>query len=222
MSPRVRVPWRVKHFVSERFPLAYHLIRNAGAPANDRAHWDQRLAETWDRRTWPTKVDRIARLTAPGDVIVDVACGNGSILRALRTRGYERLHGVEISQYAVARLRTEGITMHAGELPAIPLPDASCDVVIASQILEHVIRRDRFAREIVRVLRPGGRVFVFVPDDCLGPIDEPEHVIKFDARTLRHFLARRFDAVTVESMRDANYPMPILFGVGRKREGPAC
>ena len=51
--------------------------------------------------------------------------------------------------------------------------------VAGAPLLEHVIRRSLFATEIQRVLGPGGRAFVFVPDDCLGPIDEPEHVIKY-------------------------------------------
>jgi hypothetical protein len=47
-------------------------------------------------------------------------------------------------------------------------------------------------REDGRLLKPGGCAFFFVPDDCLGPIDEPEHVIKFTAWSLRACLEKRF------------------------------
>ena len=210
------IPWRVRKVVSDRFPLFYHLVRNAGLSGNDSAHWDDWLSKTWGERDWPTKVDRIAALTGPGDSILDVGCGNGSILRRLAARGYRDLHGVEISKYAIDRLRSEGITMWEGRLPRIPVPDASFDVVIASQVLEHIIRRRRFAAEIARVLKPGGRAFIFVPDDCLGPIDESEHVIKYDRDSLRRFLDRTFDVLSVDSMRDANFAMSVLFAHVRK------
>jgi SAM-dependent methyltransferase len=212
------LPWRVKNFVSERAPLLYHLAANLGRRGNSPEHWDERLAETWDDRGmhWPTKNDLVASLTAASESIVDVGCGNGSILRHLKSRGYRNLHGVEISQYAIRCLRRDGIEMHFGILPSIPLPDNAFDVVIASQVLEHVIRRRRFLSEIWRVLKPGGRGFVFVPDDCLGPISESEHVAKYNARSLRGVLEQQFEVVGVTSMRDVHHAMPILFAEIRK------
>ena len=213
----ISLPWRVRKVISDRLPLLYHLVANAGTSGNDAAHWDVRLAETWDARDWPTKTARIRELTQPADAILDVGCGTGSILRSFRNEGYRELHGMEISDYAVDRLGREGITMWQGRLPHLPIPDALFDVVIASQVLEHIIPRRRFVAEIVRVLKPQGRAFIFVPDDCLGPIDEPEHVIKYTRDSLEKFLAKTFDIISIESMRDANYPMSVLFAQVRKR-----
>jgi 2-polyprenyl-3-methyl-5-hydroxy-6-metoxy-1,4-benzoquinol methylase len=213
---RPLLPWRVRNFVSEHFPLVYHLVANAGFSGNDAAHWDARLAETWDTRDWPTKTERIRALTRPEDIVLDIGCGSGSILRSLRADGYPDLHGLEISQYAVDRLRSEGMTMWQGRLPDLPMPDAMFDIVIASQVLEHVIRRSRFVREIERVLKPRGQAFIFVPDDCLGPIDEHEHVIKYNRESLQRFLGKTFEIVSVESMRDANFEMAVLFAHVRK------
>ena len=209
----ILIPWRVRSFLSEHFPLLYHLAANAGVSGNSPEHWDLRLAQTWDTAElqWPTKNELIASLTRPTDVILDIACGNGGILRHLQGLGYRKLQGLEISGYAIQRLRGEGIEMHYGVLPSIPQPEASFDVVIASQVLEHIIRRRRFLSEVRRVLKPGGRALIFVPDDCLGPISEPEHVIKYNAHSLREFLQRYFTVIKLESMRDANHPMPILF-----------
>jgi SAM-dependent methyltransferase len=213
------IPWRLKNFLSEYCPLAYHLAVNFGLRGNDQAHWDQRLAETWDARDWPTKNELILRLTQPQEAILDIACGTGSILRSLKGRGYCKLHGVEISQYAVDRLRGEGVVMYQGRLPELPTPDACFDVVIASQILEHVIYRRRFMREILRVLKPEGRALIFVPNDCLGPIDEPEHVIKYNQRSFTRFLSGLFDVLSIEIMRDRNHSMTLLFGHVRKPSG---
>lgn len=50
-----------------------------------------------------------------------------------------------------------------------------------------------------------------MPDDCLGPIDEPEHVIKFTARSQRACLEKWFRVVELRSMKDGSHPMSILF-----------
>ena len=212
------IPWRLKNFVSEHFPLLYHLAANAGFRGNSTDHWDARLAHTWNDATrhWPTKSKLIESLTNSGDAILDIGCGNGSILRYLKSRGYSNLHGLEISDYAIRRLRGEGIEMHYGVLPEIPLPDTTFDVVIASQILEHIIRRRTFIKEIRRTLKPEGSCFIFVPDNCLGPISELEHVIKFDAQSLRALLERYMAVVSLGGMRDENYDMPILFAHVKK------
>ena len=212
------IPWRVRNFLSERFPLLYHLAVNAGVSGNSQEHWDSALARSWDSQEleWPTKNELIASLAKPSDVILDIGCGNGSILRHLRGLGYRQLQGLEISTYAIERLRGEGIEMHYGALPSIPLPEASFDVVIASEVLEHIIRRRRFLSEMHRVLKPGGRALVFVPDDCLGPISEPEHVIKYNAQSLREFLQRYFSIIRLNSIRDANHSMSILFAYVEK------
>jgi ubiquinone/menaquinone biosynthesis C-methylase UbiE len=207
------IPWRVKNFVSNHFPLLYHLAVNIGASGNSPQHWDRRLEETWDSpaRQWPTKNTLIESFVSKEESVLDIGCGDGSILRYLKRQGFSDLHGLEISNYAITRLEREGIRMHRGSLPFIPLPNASFDVVIASQVLEHIIRRRRFLREIRRVLKPGGRCFVFVPDDCLGPISESEHVIKFNRQSLAKLLSRFFEIISLESIRDDNHEMPVLF-----------
>ncbi|MDP1652031.1 MAG: class I SAM-dependent methyltransferase [Rhodocyclaceae bacterium] len=213
------IPWRVKNFLSTHFPLAYHFAVNLGLKGNSQEHWDQMLAASWNdaSRAWPTKNELILGKTDPSMKILDVACGTGGILRALHDKGYRNLHALEISQYAVDRLNAEGIFGKQGSLPKIDFPDAGFDVVIASQVLEHVIRRHTFVKEIHRVLRPGGRAFIFVPDQCLGPIDEPEHVIVYSRDKLAAFLGKYFAVDSIDSIKDANHRMPILFAEVSKR-----
>lgn len=207
------VPWRLKALLARRFPLAYHLALGIGSKPNAPGSWDALLQAEWDDRgrQWPTKNKLIESLTERSDRILDVGCGTGGILRHLNGQGYSDLWGLEQSDYAIKRLRSEGINMIRARLPSIPADDGSCDVTIASQVLEHIIRRKQFLKEIRRVLRPGGRALIFVPDDCLSPLDEPSHVHVYTRRSLGRFLEPYFDSVTVKSMKDENFSMPILF-----------
>lgn len=215
------VPWRVKSFVSTHFPLLYHVLANLGTRGNSVEHWDARLASTWDspKRAWPAKSALLGSLIGQGAVVLDVGCGDGSILRDLQRQGFRNLHGLEISRYAIERLESCGITMHYGILPRIPLDNGVFDAVIASQVLEHIIRRTAFVREIRRILKPRGEAFFFVPDNCLPPIDEKEHVICYNAESLRKFLGKYFGIMSIQSMRDPNHDMRILFAHVRREAG---
>lgn len=115
---------------------------------------------------------RLIRRHFPQDrqaVILDLGCGHGALLYFLREAGYQRVFGVDRSpeQVAVAhRLGIHGVEQ--GELFATlkSLPDRSQDVVVCFDVIEH-FRRDeliRFAEEVARVLRPGGRWVVHVPN----------------------------------------------------------
>lgn len=217
------IPWRVKNFVSEHFPLFYHKIINIGVEVNSDEYWDEIYMKEWDsaKRIWPTKNQLVKEKTRKTDSILDIACGTGSILRYLKENEYENLHGSEISNLCIERLENLGISMFKSFLPEIECPDDSFDVVIASQILEHIIDRGKFLREIKRVIKSEGQCLLFVPDNCLGPIDEPSHVIKFNRKSLTKLIGKYFDDFTITSMKDENFPMPILFAHIQIKSGQA-
>lgn len=207
------IPWRIRNFFSEHFPLFYHKMINIGVSVNDDQYWDDIYEREWDSpaREWPTKNKIIEQATSKTDVILDIACGTGSMLRYLKNQGYNDLHGTEISDLCVRRLREADIAMFKSVLPTIECEENIFDVIIASQILEHIIRRKEFMSEIKRVMKKGGQCFLFVPDNCLGPIDEPSHVIKFTEESLSKLLAGYFENYTITSIKDENFEMSILY-----------
>lgn len=101
--------------------------------------------------------------------IVDLACGPGSLLYALKRRGYNNIGGVDVSaeQIAVAvRIGIASATCGTIEDFLAAQPDASVDVITAIDILEHLTRPQVMALlgAIRRVLKPGGRCIVQVPN----------------------------------------------------------
>ena len=124
-----------------------------------------------------TDTSMLERLVAPaGKDVVDVGCGGGALVRELAAAGARPI-GIEISeaQLAAARARDAGDAGEGGPGPcgrylvgraeALPLDDASVDLVVFMRSLHHVAPEHLEAglREARRVLRPDGAVYVAEP-----------------------------------------------------------
>ena len=86
------LPWRVRAFIRNNAPLAYHLIANLNTPRRSEGYWNARLVESWDLRNWPVKDALIESLTSPEHPPLDT-CGNFGILKYLKADGYQHLRG---------------------------------------------------------------------------------------------------------------------------------
>lgn len=103
-----------------------------------------------------------------GESVLDVGCGTGSLAieakRAVRSVGL--VHGVDASPEMIAharrKARKDGLDVVLATAPAqaLPFPDGQFDVVVTSMVIHHLPRgsREQCAREMRRVVRPGGRV----------------------------------------------------------------
>lgn len=96
-------------------------------------------------------------------MILENGCGVGMYVEKLAAFG-GRVIGLEFDfeRAAEARMRSREIVNAAGE--SIPLPDSVFDLILSHEVIEHV-QDDRAAiREMIRVLKPGGRAVVFCPN----------------------------------------------------------
>jgi SAM-dependent methyltransferase len=143
--------------------------------------WDG-MAQPYERdvdRRFTSVVEGVvqrARLQA-GEQVLDLGTGTGAVaIRAASLVGAAgHVTGVDISgeMLALARQRAvalelPNVTFREGRAEAIPGDSSCCDVLLASLSLMYVIDRAAAAREIARVLRPGGR---FVAAVWAGPAD---------------------------------------------------
>jgi ubiquinone/menaquinone biosynthesis C-methylase UbiE len=109
----------------------------------------------------------IVRL-APGEAVLDVGCGTGSlaVIAKRRVGPAGRVKGVDASPEMIERARAKAakagldVAFDVARAESLPVPDASVDVVLSTLMLHHLPAavRERFAGEIRRVLKPGGRV----------------------------------------------------------------
>src|SRR5688572_27304326 len=105
--------------------------------------------------------DICAQVTDRTPRILDVGCGTGGNLKLLSQFG--NAEGVDISADALAFCRERGLEVKAGAAEDLPYEDATFDLVTALDVVEHLDDDVAGLREMRRVLRPGGRVLIFVP-----------------------------------------------------------
>ncbi len=131
--------------------IAADWIRWARSPALDHAFW---------RLNLPTM---LGLLPAPGDLTVDVACGEGRVSRELKARGHAVV-GVEGSPAlaAAAREADPEIEVHVADAVAMPLADDVADLAVCSLAVMNFDDPAAVISEIARVLRPGGRLWLSV------------------------------------------------------------
>lgn len=106
---------------------------------------------------------------SPGETVLDVGCATGTLLRLIgKDHPGVRLVGLDPSEEALrmaaGRLRKDGVEAELwhGFAESLPLDDESVDVCVSTQTFHHMpdSAKRQAMKEIYRVLRPGGRVFI--------------------------------------------------------------
>jgi hypothetical protein len=136
---------------------------------------------------------RFALPHVAGKVVLDAGCGVGWGSALLLSASARRVLGVDIDPGAVAdsRHRAPAGRFAVADLAALPMPSAGVDVVVCFEVLEHTADTDRTLDELVRVLRPGGLLFVSSPNPRVYPAGNPYHVHELAPDELRSAVAAR-------------------------------
>lgn len=111
------------------------------------------------------RLDQIAAYVHSGERVLALDCGPGVMGRKLVARGAEVV-GVDMSNAAVARAREKGIEAYQVDLDTepLPFPDHSFDTVLSDSGIEHRFHVQTALDEAVRVLHPGGKLILSLPN----------------------------------------------------------
>lgn len=180
--------------------------------------WEREGEDTW--RDFKNKYQYIISLV-PDDVsVLDIGCGVGLLLRKLKeARPGIRATGADISAKAVEYVKRQGFDGVVGGFPSLPLPGDAFDVILATEVLEHLSKPEEAVREVLRLLKPDGRVIFTVPDDCLGPDVEVQHLWQFTHQTFGALLSPHFEKISLTSIPDFNYNFLVAVCEGPRKTG---
>ncbi len=188
--------------------------------------WDDRRLDLMARTIAEAVPDRDAR-------IVEVGCANGGLLRWLVAHGYRNVIGVDPALACVRRAaEVEGARAFVGTLFDMPAEALDADCVVLSHVLEHV-QEVRGALEGMRAaLRPGGVIYVEVPDATryaefpTAPFQDfnTEHINHFSQASLRNALEATGFAVRATAPKlieaAAGVPYPACYAVAERSDPP--
>jgi SAM-dependent methyltransferase len=125
--------------------------------------------------------------------ILDVGCGDGLFLELALAKGWE-VYGTEFDLLAVETCEKKGINMSYGVLDTAQYQSESFDMIVYTEVLEHIQNQYDEIGKFHALLRPGGGVYLTTPNFdslsryLLGPswnvIGYPEHLAYFDKHSL--------------------------------------
>jgi ubiquinone/menaquinone biosynthesis C-methylase UbiE len=205
----------------------------AATAATDLVSWNEAMVERYDieryyershpliRRLERQRIEAIIELASPrpGERVLEVGCGAGHVLE--RFEGTRRT-GIDLSTGMLSRIRRrlgEAVVLARGSGDALPFADGSFDIVVCTEVLEHVPDPEAVVKELVRVAGPAGRVVVSIPNEVnidrvkralrslplirqllrtLAAENNEWHLHHFDLRMLRSIVQR---TATIEALR---------------------
>jgi len=96
---------------------------------------------------------------------LDLGCGDGSLLYALNEQGYfkgKSVYAIDSSEARINLVRNinKELTCLVGDACKTQLDDGSIDLLVTTQVIEHVADDGKMVREMRRILSPGGRVYL--------------------------------------------------------------
>ena len=143
--------------------------------------------------------------------LLDIGAGRGEVLRVARENGWSVI-GIETSPtFADYAARYSGAQIIQAPLNECDFQANSFDAIVLGAVLEHLYNPDETIKEIARILKPGGALFVDVPNEQglyfilgnyyqkfrrrdwvvnLAPTFPPYHVFGFGPQSLRKLLAK--------------------------------
>ncbi len=173
--------------IGRYYPDDYHTARGAGGAV-------QRLEDAWRQRQFGEVAGWLADLRPARGRLLDVGCGSGELLEALRADGW-RVSGVEPSARSAEIARTQrGLDVQIAAFDDAELTDGALDAIVFAAALEHLHDPLTALTRARRLLAPSGLVAVlFLPRfdapqaRLFGPrwigLDLPRHLYHFDPRT---------------------------------------
>ena len=164
-----------------------------GVPSENYWYRRHEAAYRWICRTLPVR----------GVVVVEAGCGEGYGAAMLASAGAALVVGLDLDQPTLRHVAGTYAEVRAARanLVDMPVADRAADLVVSSQVVEHLWDQDRFLRECARVLRPGGFLALSTPNRRTFPAGNPFHSRELDAGELADLVSPHLAVARVLGVR---------------------
>ena len=166
-------------------------------------------------------------------VVLDLGCGEGVTLeKMIRLYPDRYVFGLDILKENLEIAKDYGLKNYGGDVYNLPLADLSINLIIFSEVIEHLENPRRAIREIHRVLSPGGRVVAVFPNDFLffaarllafrfkEAFYDPGHVLRWSPKAIIKLLVSEgFDVVFQKNIPSVFWQCSLhgIVGAEKKR-----
>jgi SAM-dependent methyltransferase len=171
-------------------------------------HW-------WYRERRAILRRELRRLPGPGRAL-DIGAAGGGNTRVLKAHGWQAL-ALEYSDSAAEVARSRGIPVMRADGRRLPVRSATCGLVTAFDVLEHIDEDYLAAAEIARVLEPGGTALIAVPCDMAlwsAHDDAVGHVRRYSRSELTGLIEKA--GLTIERVWSWNVLLRPVVAMRRK------
>ena len=155
------------NYFKKKAPRLYSMIRYHSNNANTQKYWDTRYSkeekDKFQNRNYEKLHEKVLTLCPDRSKVLDVGCGGGILLKKAKDKKICEVYGVDFSSVAVNVCKKNGLNVIQSKLPDIPYTDNSFDVVICSEVLEHLSEPEKTIKQMLRVLKPNGTFIITVP-----------------------------------------------------------
>jgi 2-polyprenyl-3-methyl-5-hydroxy-6-metoxy-1,4-benzoquinol methylase len=144
--------------------------------------------------------------------ILDVGCGDGVISEPLMRIGHF-VAAVDLPTVATSAHKCRVSSIMAGDAETLAFADGSFDLVIASEVLEHLWAPESFINEASRTLKPRGHLIIETPEGMAG-LNYDSHMNYYTVEKLEKMLTPKFAVKKVERLAatgSAQTPTIIVF-----------
>jgi ubiquinone/menaquinone biosynthesis C-methylase UbiE len=108
---------------------------------------------------------KLIELCGTENKIIDIGCGSGFIAKILNDNGNEVI-GFDMLDSCINETRKKGVFCWKADAKDLPIDNQCADIVIMSEVLEHLLETQEVLAEARRVLKKGGRIIITTPNFC--------------------------------------------------------
>jgi glycosyltransferase involved in cell wall biosynthesis len=161
--------------------------------------WSQEKEEAWRKEALKGVYERIVKLVPNDVVVIDIGGGIGTLAEQIRDEKDCYITVCDHSPTALQKAADDrSLDTYQIDLEAT-VPEFDAQLVVSTELLEHLTEEAR-ERLLSWMAKQEYGALISVPDDRLGPEEEPQHTIKYTAVSLKAALSRHFEYVRVEGM----------------------